>query len=85
LDGAVEWVRGLKPGVEDWLFAGVEEAAEKGWFTGKKPQEHPSAAKAGVNFAGLLRGLKPPPPSDESLSAACESPASLRREFFRSM
>jgi hypothetical protein len=66
-------------------MAGAEEAAEKGWFTGKKPQEHPSAAKAGVNSAGLLRGLKPPPPSDESFSAACEAHGSLRRGFFRNL
>ena len=35
------------------------------WWRGKSP----SAAKASVEYAGLMRGLKPPPPSVSSFSA----------------
>ncbi|MGA3079863.1 MAG: VacB/RNase II family 3'-5' exoribonuclease [Terracidiphilus sp.] len=31
---------------------------------GKVPEEHPSRAKAPADSSGLMRGLKPPPPSD---------------------
>jgi len=51
----------------------AEEAAKTGRQLSKQYEKRPSAAKAGVNFAGLLRGLKPPPPSDGSFSAACEA------------
>ncbi len=33
----------------------------------------PSAAKAVADFAGFMRGLKPPPPSVSSFSAACKA------------
>ncbi len=37
------------------------------------PEEHASGAKARADSAGLVRGLKPPPPSESSFSAACEA------------
>jgi heptosyltransferase-1 len=37
------------------------------------PEEHASGAKARVDSAGLMRGLKPPPPSESSFSVACEA------------
>jgi hypothetical protein len=52
---------------------------EKGQFACEEPEKHLSAAKADVNFAGSMRGLKPPPPSDESFPAACEGPVDFAR------
>jgi heptosyltransferase-1 len=37
------------------------------------PEEHASGAKARIDSAGLMRGLKPPPPSESSFSAVCEA------------
>jgi hypothetical protein len=45
----------------------------------------PSGAKARFHSAGFMRGLKPPPPSGVSFSAACEADVSLRNEFVRSL
>jgi hypothetical protein len=45
----------------------------EGRFAIKEPEKHASAAKADVNFAGSMRGLKPPPPSGERFSAACKA------------
>jgi ceramide glucosyltransferase len=39
------------------------------------PAETSSGAKAPVDAAGFTRGLKPPPPSGSSVSAACKGPA----------
>jgi len=43
---------------------------ENGVIASEQPENPPSGAKARVNFAGVMRGLKPPPPSEN--------------EFFRS-
>ena len=40
-------------------------------FRVKVGGKHPSGAKARVDFFGFVRGLKPPPPSGSSFSAAC--------------
>jgi hypothetical protein len=37
------------------------QAAEKGGYFAKSDEEHPSAAKAGIDSAGLMYGLKPVP------------------------
>jgi hypothetical protein len=42
---------------------------------GEKPEKHPSGAKARVDFAGFMYGLKPVPFTEMSFSAACEAPA----------
>jgi len=41
--------------------------------SGELGEEHPSGAEARADFAGLMRGLKPPPPSGSSFSAACKA------------
>jgi hypothetical protein len=40
---------------------------------GENEGKGPSAAKAGIDSEGFMRGLKPPPPSDVSFSAACKA------------
>ena len=44
------------------------QAAEKLEISGDEGGESPSAAKAGTHSDGFIRGLKPPTPSDASLS-----------------
>jgi hypothetical protein len=61
---------------------GPEEAGEKGEMQGEKPEKHPSGAKARVDFAGFMYGLKPVPFTEMSFSAACEVPGSLRNLRF---
>jgi hypothetical protein len=53
---------------------GLKQATEKLGVEGENGGESPSAAKAGIDSEGFMRGLKPPPPSDVSFSAACETP-----------
>jgi hypothetical protein len=48
---------------------------------GSRGRKRPTGAKARADFFGVMRGLKPPPPSVWSFSTACETPASLRIEF----
>jgi hypothetical protein len=48
--------------------------AEKLGVVGKNDGKSPSAAKAGIDSEGFMRGLKPPPPSDVSFSAVCLAP-----------
>jgi hypothetical protein len=43
----------------------------------------PSGAKAHVDSVGFMRGLKPPPPSGMSFSAACEGWTYDSEEFSR--
>ena len=50
-----------------------EQAAEKLGISGENGEEHPSGAKARIDSAGFMRGLKPPPPSELSFSAASEA------------
>jgi cell division protein FtsQ len=51
------------------------QAAENGQTAGDSAEKHPSGAKARVDSAGIMRGLKPPPPSGSSLSAVSKAPA----------
>ena len=53
--------------------AGAEEVAEELEILGEIGETRPSAAKAGIDPVGFMRGLKPPPPSGPSFSAACEA------------
>ena len=55
-------------------FRGVKEAAEKLKYLGEIGGEDVSAAKAGVDSPGFMRGLKPPPPSVRGFSAGSENP-----------
>jgi hypothetical protein len=50
----------------------TEQAAEKPWLSGETGGKCPSGAKALLDSAGFMRGLKPPPPSGSGFSAACE-------------
>jgi hypothetical protein len=52
-------------------LAGAKQAAEKLGISGLIAGKCPSAAKADVDSAGIMRGLKPPPPSVSSFSVAC--------------
>ena len=61
--------------------AGAKEVSEEIEILGEIGETRPSAAKAGIDPVGFMRGLKPPPPSDEtesaslpSFSAACSAP-----------
>jgi hypothetical protein len=49
----------------------TSEAAEKLGDSDENGEKHPSGAEAHVDSVGFLRGLKPPPPSASSFSAAC--------------
>jgi len=50
----------------------VDEASEKLGISVENEGESSSVAKAGIDSAGIMRRLKPPPPSDASFSPACE-------------
>jgi penicillin G amidase len=58
--------------------SGAEQAAKKLGIPGEKGRESPAAAKAGTDSFSFMRGLKPPPPSDVSFSAAYEAHVDLR-------
>jgi hypothetical protein len=47
------------------------QAAEKLEIWGEIGVKRPSGAKARIDSVGFMRGLKPPPPSGSSFSAAC--------------
>ena len=53
--------------------SGAKEAAEKLGISDESRKKRPSAAKADVDSVGFMRGLKPPPPSGSSFSAACKA------------
>jgi hypothetical protein len=53
--------------------SGAKQAAEKVGVVGENDGESPSAAKAGIDSEGFMRGLKTPAPSDVSFSAACKA------------
>ena len=53
--------------------SGAKEAAEKLGNSCEIGEKRPSGAKARVDPVGIMRGLKPPPPSGSSFSAACKS------------
>jgi hypothetical protein len=59
--------------LEEQQRPGPKEAAEKGGMQSKKPEKHPSGAKARVDFAGFMYGLKPVPFTEMSFSAACKA------------
>jgi len=52
-----------------------KQAAEKLGISSNVGEKGPPAAKADIDFASFTRGLKPPPPSDETLSARCKAEA----------
>ncbi len=51
----------------------TKQAAEKLGVSGEIGGKHSSGAKARADSVGFIRGLKPPPPSESSFSAACEA------------
>jgi hypothetical protein len=53
--------------------SGFKQVAEKLVISGEIGAKRPSAAKAGVDFSGIMWGLKPPPPSVSSSSATCKA------------
>jgi hypothetical protein len=53
--------------------SGAEEAAEKLGLSGEIDEKRTSGAKARIDSADVMRGLKPPPPSGSGFSAACEA------------
>ena len=50
-----------------------EQAAEKLEISGEIVAKCPSVAEASIDSVGVMRGLKPPPPSVWSFSAVCEA------------
>jgi hypothetical protein len=50
--------------------SGAKQVAERGGNFAKSGGEHPSAAKAGIDSAGPMYGLKPVPFTKSSFSAA---------------
>src|SRR5580692_10911845 len=84
----------LKPQSFCGVCVQTERAAEKLWVWREMGRLHPSGAKALAHSVCLTRGLKPPPPSVPSSSAACKAlagsvglmrglkpPASLRADL----
>ena len=65
----IDTPRGLGGGRGEACLAG--QAAEKGRFSGEIGRIRSSGAKAISDSIGFMRGLKPPPPSKSSFSAAC--------------
>jgi hypothetical protein len=70
--------RGPKPSSFGHLHVRAKQAAEKLGISGEIGGKCPSAAKAGIHSVGIMRGLKPPPPSVSSFSAACKAHADFR-------
>ena len=54
-----------------WLTSSGASPGGTPLRTAKEGEKRSSVAKACVDFAGFMRGLKPPPPSVLGLSAAC--------------
>ncbi len=63
--------QGLKPSVFCGVRGTTKQAAEKGMVSDDVSQEHPSAAKAGVDFMPFSARLKSCPFKASSFSAAC--------------
>jgi hypothetical protein len=53
----------VKVQIAEELPSVAKQAAEKGGTISESPEKPSSGAKARVDSAGLMRGLKPPPPS----------------------
>ncbi|MGA9673350.1 MAG: hypothetical protein WBQ94_29440, partial [Terracidiphilus sp.] len=53
--------------------SGAKEAAEKGLLTMQDCEIRSSGAEARADSPIFMRGLKPPPPSEASLSAGCKA------------
>jgi tetraacyldisaccharide 4'-kinase len=66
--------RGFSPGIEPAESTPALEAAERAGTLGEMGEEHPSGAKARVNFAALTTRLKSCPFKAEPFSAACLAP-----------
>jgi hypothetical protein len=62
--------------------SGAKQAAEKLEISGEIGGKCPSAAKAGVDSASVMRGLKPPPPSESSFYAACKARADFAKFMY---
>jgi hypothetical protein len=60
-------------------FGTTEEDAEELEISVEISEKRSSAAKAGPDSFGFAQGLKPPPPSVLSFSAACEAVPSQSR------
>jgi hypothetical protein len=56
-----------------WLTKKYRRGCGKLGVVGENDGESPPAAEAGIDSEGVMRGLKPPPPSGVSFSAACEA------------
>jgi len=52
----------------------AEGASEEGGVSDRFSEKHTSGAEARIPSADVMRGLKPPPPSGLSFSAACKAP-----------
>jgi hypothetical protein len=55
------------------LASGAKTGCEKTPDFGEIGRKCSSVAKASVDSIGFMRGLKPPPPSGMSFSAACKA------------
>ena len=53
--------------------SGPKQVAEKRGDSEEIGEQHSSVAKANIDSAGIMRGLKPPPPSESIFSAACQA------------
>src|ERR1035437_3492550 len=62
---------------------GVKQAAEKPGISCETVGKRPSGAEAPTDSAGLMRGLKHPPPSVLRFSAACKTPTYQSRPTAR--
>jgi hypothetical protein len=63
----------LRSPIEKQIQLKYKEAAEKLDISSEIAAEPFSEAEARVASVGLMRGLKPPPPSDRVFSAACKA------------
>jgi excinuclease ABC subunit C len=63
----------------------AKEAAEKLGLLGGNGEERPSAAKADVDRAGFVRGLKPPPPSGPGFVRGLKPPPPSGPGFMRGL
>jgi hypothetical protein len=60
----------IEPAVRPFV---AKQAAEKEETESEWPQKHASGAKAPIDSVGMMRELKPPPPSESSSSLASET------------
>jgi putative transposase len=65
--------RTLQPETSSALSDAAKQAAEKGRIPRGKTEKRSSGPKGPIDYAGFMRGLKPPPPSGPGFSAACKA------------